>query len=219
MLRPLSIAALLALASACASSKYDGEPFGELTDASLAPLHDASELDPDLAPVPYTPEELRAALSNGYRVFDLTGDEEYARMRFHYYDSDELGTGLEELYDDFEGNTGFDAFQLRYTWDDLVRYEAFDAEGTTISMGRAHTAAGSFDCWVYMYAEPAFDFDTLEDPDALDDPDVLAELEELYTYEYYYAVDLPGPPVLALERDSSGTIVYSVALSSYSPEL
>ena len=219
MLRPFSIAALLALATACASSKYDGEPFGELTDASLAPLHDASELDPDLAPVPYTPEELRAALSNGYRVFDLTGDEEYARMRFHYYDSDELGTGLEELYDDFEGNTGFDAFQLEHTWEDLVLYDAFPAAGTTISMGRAHTAAGSFDCWVYMYAEPAFDFDELDDPDALADFDALTDLEELNTYEYYYAVDLPGPPVLALERDSSGTIVYSVALSSYSPEL
>lgn len=207
MLRTLTIAGLLALVTACASTKYDGEPFGELTDASLAPLNDMSELGPEYAPVPYKADELRAALSNGYRVFDIVGDEDYARMRFHYYDSDESGTGLEEVYDDHDGNTGLDDFQTHHTWEEMETYEMFDIENTTISMGRAHTAAGSFDCWVYTYVEPAFDFDTFE------------TLDMLYTYEYYYAIDLPGPPVLAFERGPDGVALYTVALSSYAPEL
>jgi hypothetical protein len=106
-------------------------------------------LGPDLAPTPFTPDEIRAGCPAGRTIellVETDGEEPYTRVN-RFVACDETGATLER------GATG-----TRVTWAELQAHAAFPAARTTIEPDTIETPLGVLDCLRY----------TVEDGDDVD---------------------------------------------------
>lgn len=198
--------ALAALAPACASNPYAGQPWGESDGPTRAMPPAANVMEAGTAPTPYDQAELEAALPDGaVRDYLVFKDEDYSQVQFTFWAPTEANGGfviLESEWYDHDGQTD-SIDEEAFDWDDLRAEGSFPAEFLTIEDGRAITPTGVFDCWIYTYQETF-----------LDDAGERVSFGEVVNY---FAKDLPGPPVYAIYKDELGEVVFEMALYDYSP--
>jgi hypothetical protein len=107
-------------------------------------------LGPDLAPTPFTADEIRAACPDGHRLLVRTrlGD----LVTFHcdsFAAGDVDGCALTQVVTDASGTPVDEPRTARITWRELQEHAAFPAVETTISRERIASALGELECLRY----------------------------------------------------------------------
>jgi hypothetical protein len=168
-------------AAACSSSSSalppSPRPAPVVAQADAAAAPDAD----DLAPIPYTAEQIRAASPVG-RVIVFRVEVPGAPPKIQvltFVASDQQGAEIEAAERDDQGNPVGSPKRTRATWEELRRHAAFPRAATTIEDGVADTPAGQFPSKIY----------------------VVKRGDEVS--RFYFAVDRPGPPVL-FHTDKNG---------------
>jgi hypothetical protein len=145
---------------------------------------DAATAQEDIAPMPYTAEQIHAACPVG-RVIALRMDVEDKPPTIHvmrFVTSTDEGADIESSDLDEKGNALGTPEKQHATWDELRHHAAFPRAQTKIEDGIAETPAGKFSARVYT---------------------VHGEYE---TTRFYFANDRPGPPVLMITERNGGKI-------------
>lgn len=141
------------------------------------------------APLPYTADQIRAAMPAGARLrFSL--EIEGGPPMFQEWlvtDATALDMELEATVRDAQGAVVEGPARERSTWESLRQHAAFPAATTTRMEARLDTAMGPQDCWLYQIEGAG--------PDG-----------QPQTDRYWFARALPGPPVL-WERSRGAEVV------------
>jgi len=184
----LTATLLLAALAACASTSVPPEErpalFATDVDAE-GQLDPTNVLTAGFHPTPFSAAEIREACTDGsYRTFRSQGMQmpgSYLRMTFTG-GTDESCTVLNTVLDErMEPVSELPAPPT--TWSDLQAHGSYPAEVTTVVEAEAFVTAGEFDCWLYR----------VEEPDG-------------GVWEYSFARELPGPPVLLRHLDAEGNV-------------
>ena len=112
--------------------------------------HDPRVLGPDLAPTPFTADEIRAANPDGRRLLvrtKLEGRTTYHCDSFAAGDAD--GCALTQVVTDASGTPVDEPRTARVTWRELQEHAAFPAATTTIARERIDSPLGELDCLRY----------------------------------------------------------------------
>jgi len=135
---------------------------------------------PGLAPVPYTPEQLRRNHPSGVHIDmqTLVGGQVTESSRTEFLDSDALAVTLRMTRFDATGAALGQPVEQRVTWVDLRGHAHFPAAATELGHAVVRVPAGEFEAWVYS---------------------VHAGDEAGTVTTYHFAVDEPGPPVLLVQ--------------------
>ena len=148
-------------------------------------------------PTPYSAAEIREACTDGtYLTFRSEGMQmpgSYLKMKFTN-GTDESCTVLNLVLDErMEAVSQLPGPPT--TWTDLQSHASYPAEVTTIVEAEASVTAGTFDCWLY----------SVEEPDG-------------GAWQYSFARELPGPPVLVQHLDAEGNVDSWMELVAYGEE-
>lgn len=196
----------LALLAACSSVPRGAElpadqarPYAVVyNERTETPPPAANAMVPGHAPTPFTAAEIQDALKLwGGRYFNLTGDPLYSKMQFTFNDVTAETTTVETMFYDHEGFTAEIMDEEGVRWVDLQAHASFPADQVTIGDGMAYVEAGDFDCWVYTHTPPA-----------LDGTPAGRSL-------FYFAKDVPGPPVYMASYAPDGTLAFEMHLWDY----
>ncbi len=186
--RATAITSVLVLGTACRGGSRpprlstQAPPTPAATEASHtasaappAPAIEASRpAGADLAPLPYTAAQIRAASPAG-RIVRLRVEapgKPTSVLVTTFATSDEHGADIESTVLDEHGTPRGAPERQRATWDELRNHAAFPAAATRIEDGVADTPAGQFPSKIY----------TVTRGDQVS--------------RFYFAVDRAGPPVL-----------------------
>jgi hypothetical protein len=184
--------------TACAGAPVD-TPHGEI-DAYFVELPEENIMLEGEAPTPFSAQEIRNAMTESTgRYYRLHGDPQYSMMQFIFSNITDETCSIETMYYDLEGFTDVVEDQDGVEWGDLQAHAAFRAETVTVCEGTAYTEAGRFDCWVYKYEEDLTHLSSDGEP-------MIARVD------YYFAKDLPGPPVYMVEFSPTGEIEWELEL-------
>lgn len=140
----------------------------------------AAEAPVEMAPPPYTAEQIREATRAGRTlVFAITAEGAPAKRRTtRFVAVDPDGAQIETETADADGKNAVTGPLERATWEDLRKHAEFPRAAVTVTEARVKVKAGEFDCAVYTVK---------------DDRGVTT---------LHFAKELPGPPVLFVtERD------------------
>jgi hypothetical protein len=170
---------LLAFGVACGASSQPPQASPPAAAAPPAPIAPApvaagSAAASELAPLPYTAEQIRAASPVG-RVVRLrveAAGKPTSIVVMTFVASDERGAEVESAVLDEHGAPRSAPVRQHATWDELRSHGAFPAAATRIEDGVAETPAGRFPSKIY----------TVTRGDNVS--------------RFYFAVDRAGPPVL-----------------------
>lgn len=162
----------------------------ELQPATVEPVGE------QIAPPPYSAEEIRAATSVGrsYELVIEVPGKPTIRRRLTFTAVDQLGCTIESAHTDETGKVVGIPTVSHSTWQDLVKHASYPRETTEISDAPVETPAGSFDCLLYRVEES-----TPEGP---------------MVTRAYFAKDMPGAPV-KLVVEIAGELVSNMELVSY----
>jgi len=126
-----------------------------MTDAAV-PGPDPHLPGPDLAPTPFTADEIRAACPDGHRVLVRTtrgGDVSHHVSGFEGGDPE--GCTSTSVETDASGTPTGQPRARRVTWLELQAHAAFPAASTTIARERIRLAFGERDCLRYEVVDEA----------------------------------------------------------------
>lgn len=118
-------------------------------------MSDPHVLGPDLAPTPFTANDIRAASPVGRTIRTLVervGAEPYIRVH-RYVSVDDEGAWLESARFTTDGAALDDPETGRSTWADLQAHAAFPVEETTIRPELIETPIGPLDCLRYTVTD------------------------------------------------------------------
>lgn len=177
-MRRLSFVVLVA----CGGSNPPPAPpvVAALPDASV---QDAAPQD-DIAPMPYTAEQIHAACPVG-RVVSFrveVADKPTVIHVMRFVASTDEGADIESSVLDEKGSPIGETEKQHATWDELCHHAAFPRNATKIEDGIADTPAGRFPSRIYSVR-------------GKDD-----------ITQFYFAVDRPGPPVLVVTERNGGRV-------------
>ncbi|SDS05880.1 hypothetical protein [Agrococcus carbonis] len=120
-----------------------------MTDAAR-PAPDPHVLGPDLAPTPFTADEIRAACPDSHWVLvRTTGSGEVHHHLSGFAGGDAEGCTSTSVETDASGTPTGQAQARRVTWLELQAHAAFPAASTTIARERIRLAFGERDCLRY----------------------------------------------------------------------
>lgn len=155
----------------------------------------AGEPRPETAPTPYTADEIRAALPPGSRIVlrrEMQGlPTVHSTMTFRAADDPERETRLVVHTTTPDGMEVAPPDEGTVSWEELRDHAAFPAAATERAEGRIEVPAGGFDCMLYTVRTMEQGAPTVS--------------------RYWFAKDLPGPPVL-LEVEREGTTILRLTL-------
>jgi hypothetical protein len=139
---------------------------------------------PNMAPPPYTAEQIRDSHPDGaYFVTETLGPdgEVVARVRTEFFDPDTTSVSIRVVGLGANGEEeGADAPGVRVDWPTLRSHAYFPAAGTRLEHTTVTVPVGTFDCWSYRVIGRT--------ADGLPEETV-----------FHFAVDRPGPPVLLIQ--------------------
>ncbi|MET4098819.1 hypothetical protein ABIB37_001056 [Agrococcus sp. UYP10] len=147
-------------------------------------MSDPHVLGPDLAPTPFTADEIRAGNPDGRRLLVRTRLE--GRTTYHcdsFQDGDADGCALSQVVTDASGTPVDDPRTSRVTWRELQAHAAFPEAATTVTHERIRLAVGEVDCLRY---------DVQRDDGAS---------------TFWFAVDRPGMPLRYASRGAEVEVV------------
>jgi hypothetical protein len=155
-------------------------------ESTLGPVTDPRVLGPDLAPTPFTAEEIRAACPAGRTIGLLVeAAGEAPSLRFtRFITSDESGTTMER-----GPLAGGDVTRVQVTWGELQAHAAFPSAATTVVEESIELPLGELECLRY----------TVKDGDGED--------------VFWFATALPGMPVRS-SRLENGRVVTTTTMIS-----
>ena len=175
---------LVALATSCARQALEGD--------STGPGPTSEEQDQD-ALYPFTAKQISDATKPGRRYMFKMESKGSAPMyvETEFVRCDEEGCVANRTNYDEDRRQQGPANRQEATWVELRSHSRFLKAATTAGEAEVHVPAGSYDCISYTVREGN---GTVQ--------------------HYYYARNLPGPPVLA-EVEMHGEIVWSMRLVEY----
>lgn len=144
-------------------------------------MSDPHVLGPDLAPTPFTADEIRAGCPDGRRLLvrtQLDGLTTYHCDSFA--EGSEEGCALSQVVTDASGTPVDEPRTSRVTWRELQEHAAFPAAATTVARERIRLAVGERECVRYDVER------------------------ESGSSRFWFAVDQPGMP---LRYESRGAVV------------
>jgi len=198
-----SLLLLVAGAASCASTQYQGEAILELQDGPVDPPPAANVVEEDHHPTPHDADAIRDALWDaGGRYYRLHGDPESSMIQFVFMDVTEEGCSVETMFYDHEGFTSDVSLQEDVPWTQLQLEGSFAKDEYTLGEATVYVEAGRFDCWVYTMETTFMDREGAP---------------ALTRAEYYFAKELPGPPVYAADFDESGEVRWAMELYDFNP--
>ena len=129
------------------------------------PNNPDNRLGPDLAPAPYTAEQIRrdcpAGRKNTFGMISRRGTF-VSVQQFVSVDAQgaQIKSVLAKVYQDNTGTKGSEidpeeVTESRFTWAELQSHASYPAKDTTIAQERIQVRAGSYDCWRYEVREGA----------------------------------------------------------------
>lgn len=195
---PFAILALFVSITACSSI---GIKPADLSKAEQLKVVDPSSLPPENvmqhghAPTPYTAKQIHDAMPDlGGRYYTLRGDPESSMLYYNFEKITANDCSVETMHFNHEGLTSDTNTVAHVPWIELQKHASFPLDQVTITEVRLALIAGTFDCWNYTVdgASPGRD-------------------------EYYFAKDLPGPPVYMRKLDETGKVVYEMELHDFAP--
>lgn len=196
MIRSFALALVAALA-ACSSPGYMPHDLDNALQVSINPMSLPQEniMEDGHAPTPYSAKQIHEAMPEyGGRYYLLRGDSESSMVNYNFDHVTETDCSIETMYFDMDGFTSTTETEDHVLWTDLQYHASFPLDEVTITEVRLELAAGTFDCWNY----------TLND--AFPGRD-----------EFYFAKDLPGPPVYMRSLDDDGTVIFEMELRDFAP--
>jgi hypothetical protein len=165
----------------------------KVVDPSSLPRENV--MQPGCAPTPYSANQIRDAMpEGGGRYYTLRGDSESSMVYYHFEKVTANDCSVETMHFNHEGLTSDTKTQAHVPWTELQKHASFALEEVTITEVRLALIAGTFDCWNYT---------------------VVGTLPG--RNEYYFAKDLPGPPVYMRKLDENGTVVHEMELRDFGP--
>jgi hypothetical protein len=188
-MRFLSLALVVACSGSNPSSPPPAPPPPGVAAADATPAVPARE---QFAPLPYTADQIRAGSPAGRVIpFRLEVPGKPTSMQvITFVSSDDQGAEIEVAHRDDKGRPTGDAKRQRATWGELAQHGAFPRAATTIEEGVADTPAGKFPSKIY----------------------IVKQGDEVS--HFYFAVDRPGPPVLAYTEKAGTRTMTSTLLAS-----
>ena len=154
---------------------------------------------PEIAPRPFTAEQIRGATDAGrtyvYRV--QQGDGAAALRTLTFTRADDVSATLHASTASTEGEALDEPTDEELTWDQLVAHAAWPKAATEISAARVAVLAGTFDAKLYTVRE-------VDDDGA-----------EVVT-RAWFATALPGAPV-RFEQVRSGVMLFTMELVEHHP--
>ncbi len=149
-------------------------------------MSDPHVLGPDLAPTPFTADEIRAGCPDGHRAARAHAagrQDDLPRDTFGAADED--GCELTQVVTDASGTPVDEPRVSRVTWSELQSHAAFPAAATTVARERIPLAVGERECLRYDVRRGGG------------------------TSTFWFALDHPGMP---LRYESAGAAVEVVAI-------
>jgi hypothetical protein len=180
---------VLSLIVACGSSAPRATP----TPATQAASPAAPAAPSDIAPRPFTPEQIAAAMPVGTSLqfrFEPAGKPPYVETWTVTAADAQTGT-IAARREHADGTVETDPPGTA-TWSDLANHAAFPAHATTISDSQVTTPAGTFATRLYVVTKDGA------------------------VNRYHFAPSLPGPPV-KLEIEQDGAIALKMTLIGREP--
>lgn len=198
-----SILLLLAGVASCASTRYEGQAILELQEGPVEPPPAENVIEEGCHPTPHTANEIRDALWDvGGRYYRLHGDPESSMIQFIFQDVTESTCEVETMFYDLEGLTSDVSIQEDVPWTQLQLEGSFRKDEYTLGEANVHVEAGRFDCWVYTMETTFMDREGAT---------------AVSRSEYYFAKELPGPPVYIADIDESGEARWAMELYDFNP--
>ena len=159
------------------------------------PSAEERRLQPDHAPTPYTAERIREGCPDG-RVstflIEVAGRPPMVQV-FRFSGGDKEGCDVEVAALTTDDKPMAEPKKARSLWGALQKHASFPAAETRISGADVVTPAGRFDCVLYTVTKPT---GTVE--------------------RYYFARNLPGPPV-RMVREAEGKRILTMTLTKQEP--
>jgi hypothetical protein len=151
----------------------------------MAPLPpDEHRMRPDHSPTPFSAEQIREACAPGrvnvYLIEERDAEPVLLRWEFVAGDADSAEAVYQTVTED--GTAIGEAARSTSRWADLQAHASHPADTTEIVEGAVTVPAGTFECWRY----------------AVRDGTILSTS--------WFAKDLPGPPVLKVDRVDGETV-------------
>jgi hypothetical protein len=144
------------------------------------------------APTPYTAAEIRAHSGEGrinkWRMVSSKG--EFISVQ-RFLGADARGAKIQSFLTRADGVQSGSGEDMSGTWEEFQSHASYPAEQTVITSDRVNVPAGEFDCWLYRVRE---------------EPDTVLR--------FWFAKDLPGPPV-RVEIERSGAVDLDMQLVEY----
>ncbi|MFT4709439.1 MAG: hypothetical protein ACI8Q9_000559 [Planctomycetota bacterium] len=144
-------------------------------------------------PTPFSASDIRDSCTEGsFRVFSMETPEGIFTQTLLFGEGDSEGAPFAVVMTDSEGVEIVKQDMPHTAWTEFQSHASCETETTILTREMMTTGAGEFDCWVYRS----------------DGPMGMAVTN-------YFAVDLPGPPVLSLGVGADGTQLVRTELTDY----
>jgi len=170
--------------AACASNDKPSSSGRVGADSELGPTGNA------IAPYPFTPESIRERCIEGmvltFRIVARGEQPVFQYMRF--YDWTEAAVNVELRRESSTGKLLEPVSDQRETWTQLRNHAQFPSVATVRLREKLTTPAGEWNCWVYVVVGA-----------------------EGGTTRFWFADQLPGPPVL-LDQEQDGERIMRMEL-------
>lgn len=155
--------------------------------ACTAPRSLVPSGDPDVAPLPYTPEAIRDTNRPGTAVtFEVRSGDDVSHLTFRWTGGDQHIAEYDQVVSDADGNVLAQSAE-RTTWVELQGHAAFPRAATTITEETVEGPTGRWACWHYTVQRDG------------------------NVEHYWFAKRKPGPPV-RMRIESGGAVVQAMEL-------
>ncbi|HQO19764.1 MAG TPA: alpha/beta hydrolase [Acidobacteriota bacterium] len=144
---------------------------------------EANSMKPGFAPTPFSADQIRKALPKGslVKLWNETPDGPPTVITFRFLGGTKQNARLETTITDVKGDTLGPPDKSAPSWRELQSHASYPENSTRIEQGKIRTFRGDLDCWLYEVREGG------------------------KVTRYWFAKELPGPPVL-LEEIMNGKL-------------
>jgi hypothetical protein len=173
---PTSLIVSLLLACGSPSSPPQAPAISDAVGPDVGEDAEGPAAKGELAPIPFTADVLQAGMPKGTRMmFGVTQADGRVIRMMEVVESDATKVGMMQGVRTPEGKTLEQPKKVVSTWQELETHGHFPAENTKRVEEKVKVAAGEYDSWHYTVTNPA---------------------DSTMTKEFWFAKELPGPPVL-----------------------
>lgn len=169
-----------------------------------------NRISPETLPTPYSADEIREASPPGhttvYRI-QLKGEPPMRRISTFLAGGDPGIARFVAVEENGLGERIGEPQTAEATWTELQAHAAFPESMTRIGEDQVSTPAGDYDCWLY----------TLTRNLPTDTEDGLRATTSIT--RFWFAKELPGPPVMLEQEVNGETILLMTLLRVYRKEL